>query len=58
MLTKTDLQEIRNIVKESQEDLKETLENKITKFKSDILDAVDGVIGNLERKTALSTPPV
>ena len=57
MLTKKDLQEIEKLMKplvyqllqESQDDLKKTLENKMTEFKSDILDAVDGVMGEIKK---------
>ena len=65
MLTKTDLQAIDNLIRsrtnplqDSQDDIKETFENKLTEFKSDILDAVDAVMGELrgsrEEQTVMS----
>ena len=49
MLTKTDLQQIENLIKFHQDDLREDLGNKITEFKSDVLSAIDEVMGELKR---------
>ncbi len=47
MLTKNDLQQIENLIKFHQEDLQEDIVSKMVKFKSEILDAVDAVMGEI-----------
>ena len=51
MLTKTDLQQIDNLIKSRilplEESFDEKLEKKLTEFKSEILDAVDAVMGEI-----------
>lgn len=54
MLTKNDLQQIDNLIKshifplqESFDEKLENMESKLTEFKSEILDAVDAVMGEI-----------
>ncbi len=56
MLTKKDLQEIDNLIesrifplRESFDEKLENIENKLTEFKNEILDAVDGVMGEIKK---------
>lgn len=47
--TKDDLKKTHFLIKDDIEDLEDRFDNKLTTFKSEILDAVDGVMGEIKK---------